>query len=435
VSCNGTRGLFTFICPHQYAVSKCRDLPDMLSSNVGSCSLFSYTSTNTTCKCTFAIPDLSTDSTSTVNVVAMLDTVLGDFTSTWTSANDLSMSTIKNSWEVLITIGSVGLAVVLGALLGYRADTHDNRVITPNQEHQMMTKTLTQSNSVKLSTRGKGRVSSRPLARKQSMLSPDIQMIESSLPPVLSSKPFIWKFAEETRRNHRWLGVIFFFSPHFSRVLRVVSLGTNIIVMLFMEALLYNVVEIDDGTCETHSSLEDCLKDESTLARGESKCYWTSSSSDAGAGQCRFREPSDDFKRVLIVAILSAALSAPLALTVDWLIFQVLAYSFHHADNADEEGNEVVEVTRKQSTGLMMISRGMKTVLTRHHSTLSKDFFNRTAREEMEEMAQMMQKYRLMMLPEAKADFDGKCKESFVVIYLSHALYLWPSRRCVGIGP
>jgi hypothetical protein len=132
----------------------------------------------------------------------------------------------------------------------------------------------------------------------------DLDLVDSSLPTALTSKPFIERFLQESKQNHKWAGVVYHFSPHFSRMLRVLSLGTNMLVMLFMNAVTYAVTNPDDGSCVLMTTIETCLEQKSTLARGESMCYWTPDrndnsfaddrlTDDAG-GVCAFREPADD---------------------------------------------------------------------------------------------------------------------------------------------
>jgi hypothetical protein len=90
--------------------------------------------------------------------------------------------------------------------------------------------------------------------------------------------------------------------------------------MLFMQAVMYNVAEPDDGSCESQVTDLSCLAEKSTLARNANKCYW-----DSTDDKCYFLEPVNDLMRVVFVAVLSAIVSAPISFAVQWMIMNVLA--------------------------------------------------------------------------------------------------------------
>jgi len=156
-------------------------------------------------------------------------------------------------------------------------------------------------------------------------------MLEESLPRVLGTKTFAEKFTAEVKHHHRWLGVIFHFSDNFPRALRVLSLSVNIIVMLFVQLVTYNLTNPDDGSCRGFSTKSTCLRPVSPFGTGQSKCAWSRNSGSATAldaeasGSCSFIEPSNDFTVVLFVAIFSAIISTPIAVTQNWIIRKYLA--------------------------------------------------------------------------------------------------------------
>jgi hypothetical protein len=135
---------------------------------------------------------------------------------------------------------------------------------------------------------------------------------------MLSSQTLSHRVLNETKRHHRWLAVVYHYSDSFPRALRVVSLATNIIIMLFIQSLTYTLTNPDDGSCEALNTRLSCIEPQSSFATGESKCEWDGT-------QCTFIQPSGRIKIVLFVAIFSAIISTPIALSVDWIVRHILA--------------------------------------------------------------------------------------------------------------
>jgi hypothetical protein len=145
----------------------------------------------------------------------------------------------------------------------------------------------------------------------------DMKFVEASLPNVLRPLPMITRLMHEVKRFHRWACVYFHYSPTFSRFLRVVTLTTNVITTLFMQALMYNVTNPDDGTCETYATEYSCTVEESPFAYGVSKCYWQVGNR---MGLCYFRQPDNSLDVVVFVAVLCALLSIPIVVAIDSIV-------------------------------------------------------------------------------------------------------------------
>ena len=93
----------------------------------------------------------------------------------------------------------------------------------------------------------------------QSKMDEDRHLIDESLPSVFSSDPFWKKFVLEMKLYHRWIGIVFYYSPTFTRSMRVLSLFSTIVIMLFIQSLTYNISDPDDGSCEVCESESCCL--------------------------------------------------------------------------------------------------------------------------------------------------------------------------------
>jgi hypothetical protein len=154
-----------------------------------------------------------------------------------------------------------------------------------------------------------------------------MSLAEEALPQILRSKSLSSRIWNEIKRYHRWFGVIYYYSSSFSRVLRVLSLSSNIVIMLFMQSLTYSLTQGDDGSCSTLHNEVSCLSPPSAYGGGK-KCYWTpstGSSSSSSDGDCAFVQPDKSIEVMIFVAIFSALLSTPIALLIDWLIHNILA--------------------------------------------------------------------------------------------------------------
>jgi hypothetical protein len=160
--------------------------------------------------------------------------------------------------------------------------------------------------------------------------SAEIAVLEESIPRVLGNKSFADKFSAEMKQHHRYLGVLFHYSDHFPRSLRALSLAVNIIVMLFVQSLTYDLTNPDDGSCARYRSKESCLARRSPFGTGGPLCDWS-----AAAETCSFIEPSDDFTIVLFVAIFSAIVSSPIAILQNLIIRNYLAAPTAAAEEED----------------------------------------------------------------------------------------------------
>jgi hypothetical protein len=63
-----------------------------------------------------------------IEFVAVIATVLSDFTQTWSSADDLTVSSVRDGFQVLLTMLAIFLIIVTALLWAHTADTRDARV-------------------------------------------------------------------------------------------------------------------------------------------------------------------------------------------------------------------------------------------------------------------------------------------------------------------
>jgi hypothetical protein len=246
-----------------------------------------------------------------------------EFTSTWEVAPSLSSRDVTESWVVLMTLGGLSTVFLLSLVLGIYFDSCEKQSISIATDLQGKQKS--KKKALRLFTGispSESIIQSKPI--DQSPANQDLQLIEESLPPIFKSDSLWSKFKREVQVYHRWLGIVFHYSPIFPRSMRVLSLFSSIVIMLFVQSVTYNVADPDDGSCEACTNESDCLSLKSTLNMREKRCYWKTSV-DEGSGSCHFREIGADMMRMFIVAMISAIVSAPFALSVQYLIVSVLS--------------------------------------------------------------------------------------------------------------
>jgi hypothetical protein len=336
--CNGSAGEITLTCPTRQEVMLCTtgnsfsDLTSLFEDS-SSCQYQSSTGTEVTCVCSFdgaANRRLqsanSTKGTIATELIVVGTTVLSDFVTTWSSAADLSPGSVLKGWKVLTTLSSLGVLFVIAIAVAHYLDYSSVR--------KMETELNLEQARLKISRRSvTSHLASPPRTpsrtesvkkKRQSAITAAVQhefdFLEQTLPAALRSEPMWNKVVNEVRTYHRYIGIIFYHSPHFSRVLRIVAVGTNILIVLFVEAVTYNITDPNDGSCEHFQTSERCLRDPSPLDSSKSKCVW-----DAKEGSCQYRDLNESLARVISIAIMCALVSAPIALFTQLVVFRVLS--------------------------------------------------------------------------------------------------------------
>jgi hypothetical protein len=342
ITCNGSIfGQGHRRCPTRTLVTLCDVKMQFESSSTESRDLscvYSPSESNdsmTTCLCNLSAQSMSSSSFSLLSVQK---SVVKDFVSTWETAASLSSGDVTESWMVLATVGGVGLSFLLMVLLSVQIDKHESQLVS-----SIKTKT-------ELNHEDKNRANSH--LDEPEVAKTDLKMMEEALPSIFKSDSLWVKFKEEMRVYHRWLGIVFYYSPEFPRSMRLLSLFSSIVIMLFVQSVTYNIADPDDGSCEDCEVQSCCLSLMSTLNSNEDRCYWkfsagwmtnisSSSSSSSSrlesAGSCYFREIGEDMTRMFIVAIISAVVSAPLAMSVQYLIMNVLSKQSVSEEELEQE--------------------------------------------------------------------------------------------------
>jgi hypothetical protein len=421
------------------------------------------TATTITCSCPLSsqrrLQQSSADATddsevpaeASVSYVAMLTEVQDNFVGTVISAQGLNASTVEKGWSALVTIGSFAAAILAALYWSHQADAQMDKV-KPDLSEKKIDRGLSRSVSIfgrfDRILQFFSRTSTRNLrsARATLCISKDVLIAEQALPAILSSNTLTNRVKDELKHHHKWFGIVFFFSRSFPRVLRVMSLATNVIIMLFIQSITYALTNPDDGTCESLNTEEACLGPSSPYTTGESKCRWMTN-----ASECVLVQPDSNVKVILFVAIFSALLCTPLALLVDWIIMYVLSAPTKRVSTAPpvtaivtaDVGN-VRSRHRSQATEFADATAVVPTAAAatqpsdRKRSSLSRSIFGSvfgvtpegsqlaqsvslSAQSDLRKLVQALTAYRAQLNEQQRGEFDGKwpvCSYSFVSLQM-----------------
>jgi sugar lactone lactonase YvrE len=324
VPCHGKTERIIFQCPSVSLLPSCQGLIGNGVTNDVHCERKSFGKENITCVCPLSPSSVSHSSSSSattdISIVALLTSVETTFVSTLLSADDLTATSLAKSWEAIVTVG-----VFLATIIGFMCFS----VYADDQVHKKVSIEEKMMDHAKVHSVYRQKLLIQ--SRKDNSNNQEIdlfKMAEEALPGILSCPSLNQRIWNEEKKFHRWLGIIYYFSTVFPRILRVVSLASNIIIMLFIQSLTYNYTHGDDGSCELLTTEETCMVPRSSYGTGGSKCYWsgvTDFSSSSIVGSCEFIQPENSIEVMLFVAIFSGLVSAPLAICVDWIIHNFLS--------------------------------------------------------------------------------------------------------------
>jgi hypothetical protein len=466
VHCNGTSYLVTSRCPVTTYAPTCSALLGNAVSGAG-CTVKARTAADITCSCPASAlqsfrrlqandDDTTTSSTTSVSYVAMLSEVKTNFEDTVISAQGLNAETLEKGWTAFVTIGCLAGAILFSLHWSHQADAEMDKKIKP--DGKVALPAADPKIGVFASTMDRLRkMLGRPLsggrsiwnARSSICISKDVLIAEQALPAILGSNTLTNRVKDELKHHHKWFGIVFFFSRAFPRVLRVMSLATNVIIMLFIQSITYALTNPDDGTCESMKTEGACLGPSSPYATGESKCQWM-----AGSSQCVLVQPDSNVKVILFVAIFSALVCTPLALLVDWLIMNVLSAPVRKDANARAVAPDV---DMESATAVVPSDAAQASAATaedRRRSSLSRSIFGSVfgslfgsevdgagdrksvsllAQSDLRKLVADITTYRNALQEDQRTEFDGKSLPniSFPTIVGNSSFFL-DLVRCVG---
>ena len=347
LTCNGTvSGIISQQCPVRNEYHECRILQNSLLSAKTTCTVESVDDASITCRCLLSDQSFSrrldSNSTSsseyTISYASIISSSVDEFTSTITDYSILETITTAKGLKVLLTIVVIILIAGISFIFAKRSDDLENEnLYRINTEHNVGLMTLAAGTSRRtngISKRDKFSNKLTPKVKEDSIN----KLLNDSLPVIFdSSNKLSHKVVYELKRHHKWFAIIYFHSDKFPRSLRLLSMISNIVIMLFIQSLTYNITSPDDHSCDAYTTRSACITPRSDFATGASKCSWSYDSSSQTTGTCTFNQPNGDITVILFVALFSAVISTPFAVVVDWIIINVLA--------AESKPSEAIQVT------------------------------------------------------------------------------------------
>ena len=154
-----------------------------------------------------------------VEFTAMINFVVEDFVTTWSSVDDLSKTNLNESKKVLLTLGFLVFFIFIGLFVSEDADKKHMVGIGSGSKKKVSPSEMEQSES-----------------KKNSIID-----IDALFPVILMEDPFIYLFCEQLKKSHRWASIFFNYDEKFPRVLRFLCLSSVVICTLFFNSLLLPV--------------------------------------------------------------------------------------------------------------------------------------------------------------------------------------------------
>lgn len=407
-----------------------------------------------------------------VTYISMAESIRETFLTTIFSADDLNASVARNGLRVLLTLSVFVIVVVFALLWSHQVDRRVKKVVTPSNKVKLMNALkkavvlrqnrrltgiedssdvttslynvvvaarkveaseheeqkrprqsfLQKTLSVKFSVTDRRSSLKRAKRAKRLQIKAhldgidaDLRTIEESLPKILGEQPFFEKLLEEIKHHHRWFAIVFFYSELFPRSLRVISLATNVVVMLFIQSLTYNLTNPDDGTCESFKTESDCLEPRSPYSSSDAKCNWTADDSSIKGESCSFIQPDENLKIILFIAVFSAAVATPIALIADWLIRTILAAPTRSIDivliarDMEKKRRESIASYQDENTASKEEDpRSSRLVQFRRTMSILNPSIAQDVDSDFEKLSLNVQRYRATLNKSEKQEFDGK---------------------------
>lgn len=118
---------------------------------------------------------------------------------------------------------------------------------------------------------------------------------------LASDIPQYMRFYHAIIREHHWIRIFTYPSVRLPRLIRFLTVLTNLMFIFFVDSLFFGIYFNNDGSCEALSFTESvtCLKQQSDYQSSSSKCEWNETSQI-----CSLRPPPSNFEFYIIVSIL-----------------------------------------------------------------------------------------------------------------------------------
>ncbi len=303
----------TSSCPSTGLAGKCAEL-DMSSQSTSesTCTLLSYTDTDTTCSCFVAVTSrrrLGSDveeQSGASTIVAMSSFVAGQFAGTFSAAG--SFDSAQDFSKVLIVIVMFGTLWVGGIVLLFSCflqQTVDAK--------SMNMKRLLHERKKRMAAMSKS-----PIAIKEYLSN----YVNSVIPSVFSSTGLMKRMSTELLQNHSYFSLFYNRDSRMSRdkkILLCIQLLTIQTMLMFLLAVFYDLQgPDDDGTCVTYTTSDLCLARKSIFDKSQTYCSWSEANDS-----CAYQPPVFSWMVIIYVGVLTSIVTSIVNYPIDQ-IFDIL---------------------------------------------------------------------------------------------------------------
>ncbi len=330
-SCPGDEATYnmTSSCPGLGLAGMCAEL-DMSSQTTSesTCTLLSYTDTDTTCSCFVAVTSRrrlgsnAEEQSGASTIVAMSSFVADQFAGTISSAG--SMDSLQDFQKVLIviimfsTLWAGGLILLSGCLF---QQTVDSKSINMQQ--------LAHERKKRMAAMQKS-----PIAIKEYLTN----YVSSVIPSVFSTSSLFKRFGDELCTNHSYFSLLYSNNKlsREKKMLLCIQLLTVQTMLMFLLAVFYDLqAPDDDGSCATFLTSDTCVARKSMFDKSQSYCSWSEVTAS-----CAYQTPSFSMLVVIYVGVLTSIVTSIVNYPID-RIFDILGSPTAVATVTSKVGSEV----------------------------------------------------------------------------------------------
>jgi hypothetical protein len=327
-----------------------------------------------------------------------------NFKTTVLSAESINENTLKHKWTSLVMVISIALFSILIIYGAHELDEYSViHIEKESKRNYMRTKLVSTFQKTILLKRANNALfssSSSPVVKRKivkdlekNMLRGNLSEIEKTLPPIHSTESLGHKLSNAEKDRHKWLSIIFLYNEHYPRSLRAFLLVNEFIIILFVNAVLYNLTNPDNGECQYYYSQNDCLKTKSSFNSAYSKCKWEKSS-------CSFNAPEQSVEFLVYISIIGMVLTIPLKKLFEFIMNNVLLLQNKSKKNLESkylDSNFVNTQNHSNFTNVEIKKKPLKT-------------FEDESLVELEKICYQLKAYRELLSTEKEKlqIFDGK---------------------------
>ena len=183
---------------------------------------------------------------------------------------------------------------------------------------------------------------------------------DNALPPssLLESKSGWLRFWQAILREHNWIRCFTYPSLRLPRVIRYLTICTELMIILFVDSLFYGILFEDDGSCEEMSGRyghteEECLSVPSRMQSSLSRCVWHEETS-----VCELRPPPSTIQFYMVVSIMITLISVIPNVICSILLSDICTlrpkFTFAKSYDIDDCDHHRAMTTRRSELGRFM---------------------------------------------------------------------------------